>query len=205
MVKEFEDAAFGLKPGEISAPVKSQFGYHIIQLEERRAAATRPLTEVRDVIREKLVEGLADAEGNRRATALRDKIDAAKLTTDDQWHSLADDVVTSNVTPFFGAQDEMIAGLGRDPELLAEAKAAKEGFVGGPRHSSRGWVVYRVAKIRPAGTTPFAEAKDEATRGGQARQGARESARRDSTASARLSRAVRSRARPPGWAGRRRP
>ena len=162
MVKEFESAAFGLKPGEMSAPVKSQYGYHIIQLEERRAAAPRPLTEVRDVIREKLVEGLADAEGNRRATALRDKIDAAKLTTDDQWHSLADDVVTSNVTPFFGAQDEMIAGLGRDPELVAEAKAAKEGFVGGPRHSSRGWVVYRVAKTRPAGTTPFAEAKDEA-------------------------------------------
>jgi len=162
MVKEFENAAFGLKPGEVSAPVKSQYGYHIIQLEERRPATTNPLAEVRDVIREKLVESLSDAEGNRRATALRDKIDAAKLTTDDQWHTLTDDVVTSNVTPFFGAQDEMIAGLGRDPELLTEAKVSKEGFVAGPRRSSRGWVVYRVAKVRPAGTTPLTEAKDEA-------------------------------------------
>ena len=162
MVKEFEDTAFGLKPGEVSDPVKSQFGYHIIKLEERRPSSISPLAEVRDVVREKLVEGLADAEGNRRATALRDKIDAAKLATDDQWHTLTDDIVTSNVTPFFGVQDETIAGLGRDPELLAEANAAKEGFVGGPRRSSRGWVVYRVAKIRPAGTTPFAEAKDEA-------------------------------------------
>ncbi len=162
MVKEFENAAFGLKPGEISQPVKSQYGYHIIQLEETRPASIRPLAEVRDMIREKLLEGLADAEGNRRATALRDKIDAAKLTTDDQWRTLTDDVVTSNVTPFFGAGDETVAGLGRDPELLAEVKTAKEGFIGGPRHGSRGWVVYRVAKVRPAGTTPFAEAKDEA-------------------------------------------
>ncbi len=165
MVKEFEDAAFSLKPGEISQPVKSQFGYHIIRLDERRAAAISPLPDVRDIIREKLVEGLADAEGNRRATALREKIDAAKLTSDDQWHTLADDIVTSNITPFFGAQEETVAGLGRDPELLAEANAAKEGFVGGPRRGSRGWIVYRVAKIRPAGTASLTEAKDEAMDG----------------------------------------
>jgi peptidyl-prolyl cis-trans isomerase D len=161
MVKEFEDAAFALKPGEVSAPVKSQFGYHILKLEGRRPGGIKPLSEVHDLIREKLLEGLADAEGNRRATALREKIDAAKLTTDEQWHALASDVVTSNVTPFF-AQDEAIPGIGRDPELLAEVATAKEGFVGGPRRSSRGWIVYRVAKIRPAGVTPFAEAKEAA-------------------------------------------
>ncbi len=160
-VKEFEDAAFSLKPGEISEPVKSQFGYHTLKLEGKKPGGIRPLSEAREQVRQKLLEGLADGEGNRRATALREKIDAGKLTTEEQWHSLTNDIVTSNVTPFFG-QDEAIAGIGRDPEVLAEVTAAKEGFLGGPRRSSRGWFVYRVAKIRPAGVTPFAEAKDEA-------------------------------------------
>ncbi len=161
MVKEFEDAAFAMKPGEVSPPVKSQFGYHILKLEGRRPGGVKPLAEVHDEIKGKLVEGLADAEGNRRATALREKIDAAKLTTDDQWRALGDDTVTSNVAPFFG-QDELIPGIGRDPELLAEVSAAKEGFIGGPRRSARGWIVYRVTKVRAAGVTPFSEAKDEA-------------------------------------------
>jgi peptidyl-prolyl cis-trans isomerase D len=160
MVKEFEDAVFSLRDGQVSGPVKSQFGYHIIKLEGRQPSGVKPLDEVRTQVREKLAEGLADAEGSRRASALKEKIDAGKLATEEQWRALADDVITSNVTPWFG-KGEPIPGLGRDPELLNEATGAEAGFVGGPRRSGRGWVVYRVAQMRAKGTTPFEEAKEE--------------------------------------------
>ena len=43
MVPEFADAAFKLKPGEISDPVKSPFGWHIIQVEGKRQNQFPPL------------------------------------------------------------------------------------------------------------------------------------------------------------------
>jgi hypothetical protein len=65
------------------------------------------------------------------------------------------------MTPFF-AKGETIPGLGRDSELVTEVGGANEGFIGGPRRTSRGWVVYRVTKIRAAGVSPFDEAKEQA-------------------------------------------
>lgn len=48
MVKPFEDALFGMaKAGDIAGPVRSQFGYHIIQLESIKSAAVKPFAEVR--------------------------------------------------------------------------------------------------------------------------------------------------------------
>lgn len=74
MVRPFSDAAFALsKPGEISEPVKTQFGYHIILFHEKQASKLQPFDEVKAEI----VEGL-------RKKYLADyRLDlAAKITAD---------------------------------------------------------------------------------------------------------------------------
>lgn len=56
LVPEFEQAAFALKPGEISAPVQTQYGWHVIQAEEHKAAVPATLEAKRDEIREVLLK-----------------------------------------------------------------------------------------------------------------------------------------------------
>lgn len=54
MVEPFERAAFATKPGTVSKPIKTKFGWHIIKVFEREAAGTKPFTEVRAQITERL-------------------------------------------------------------------------------------------------------------------------------------------------------
>lgn len=51
MVKEFADTAFDLKPGEFSKPVKSQFGWHIIKVEDRRTLKTRSFADMEEQLK----------------------------------------------------------------------------------------------------------------------------------------------------------
>lgn len=56
MIKSFEDAAFSLKPGEISGIVETPFGYHIIKVEEKKEAGLEPFEKVKDRISQKLLQ-----------------------------------------------------------------------------------------------------------------------------------------------------
>jgi peptidyl-prolyl cis-trans isomerase C len=53
-VPPFEEAAFGAKEGEIVGPVKTQFGYHILEVTDTKPKQTRPLSEVEPQIKSQL-------------------------------------------------------------------------------------------------------------------------------------------------------
>lgn len=54
MVPEFNAKVFSMKVGTISEPVKTQFGFHVIYLEEKKAGQTRAYTEVKSFIEQRL-------------------------------------------------------------------------------------------------------------------------------------------------------
>jgi peptidyl-prolyl cis-trans isomerase D len=114
MVPEFEDVAMGLAPHTISEPVKSDFGYHLILVEDARGGNTKPLEEVqKDIARDQLSgkirdEALANLEkavtGNQNIQPLLQKY---KL----KWEETGE----------FDLAQPTIPKLGGAPEVVAEA------------------------------------------------------------------------------------
>jgi len=61
MVKPFADAAFAMKPGEISdKPIKTEFGYHVIKVEDKRKSSPPPIAEVKDQIANQLGQDMTN-------------------------------------------------------------------------------------------------------------------------------------------------
>ena len=73
MVKAFEEAAFALKPGEVSPIVETEFGYHIIKGAEHRDARTVPLAEVSDRIAQALRQQKQQALAQEYVQSLKTK------------------------------------------------------------------------------------------------------------------------------------
>jgi peptidyl-prolyl cis-trans isomerase C len=73
MVPEFEAAAFALKPGEISELVKTQYGYHIIKVTERKEGTVRPFEQVKAQIKSQLANQRLQEQLDRYLSELRAK------------------------------------------------------------------------------------------------------------------------------------
>jgi peptidyl-prolyl cis-trans isomerase D len=72
LVGPFEDTLFAMQAGEIRGPVKTDFGYHIIRLEEIRSARTQTFAEARDALAEELRTRKAEDSFYEQANRLRD-------------------------------------------------------------------------------------------------------------------------------------
>lgn len=72
MVPEFDNACFSMEVGEISAPVKTQFGYHLIKLTGKKESTMLSFDEVKDSLRQQLI-------GEKRQNAFQSKINQLKI------------------------------------------------------------------------------------------------------------------------------
>jgi peptidyl-prolyl cis-trans isomerase D len=157
MVKEFEEAVFGGPTGEAIGPVRTPFGYHLIFVEDRSDAGTRPLEAVADELRKELQEkqalATARAEAERIRAALAEgrdfkvAVQGLDLDFDTDWVE----------------QGSPAAQLKYPPEVLRDVFVEETEFPRGGRvveFSGRPFLV-EVLDRQGATPRPMAEVRDE--------------------------------------------
>jgi peptidyl-prolyl cis-trans isomerase D len=152
-VPSFEKAAFGLAPGQISDVIKTQFGYHIIKVEEKQTAHLKPLDEVKAQILATLTR---QAEADQQASfAQQLATEAAKsgLAKTAEAHHLQ--VVTTDYVP----QNAVLPGLPDGAKLLGLAFSAKPGAAPQVSSTGDGFAVFQIQDAKPAHAPTFEEYK----------------------------------------------
>ena len=139
MVPEFDKVAFELEPGQLSDLVKSQFGYHIIKVTDKRIATTKSLAEVRGQIEDQLKFEQADAAAQK----LSDEVGAEiKKPADIEKVARARGLQTGESGLFL--QDEPVAGIGMSPAIGQTVFTMKEGEVSEPIRTPQGYAIVTV-------------------------------------------------------------
>jgi peptidyl-prolyl cis-trans isomerase D len=150
MIKEFEEAAFNAEPNSLVGPIRTSFGYHLIQVLEKRAAGQKPFAEAEPQVRSRLAAERADAQAEAKAAELAARISAEGLTSEAQLKALADnDTVMFITTAPFGV-DEVVAGIGRGTPFSAAAFALEAGKTSAPVKIARGFAILSLVSETPA-------------------------------------------------------
>ena len=152
-VPEFEKAAFSLQPGQTSDLVKTQFGYHILQVEEKQTAHLKPLDEVRAQI----VATLTRQQEAEKQAAFAQQLatEAAKSGLDKTAEAHHLRVVTTD----YVQQSAVLQGLPDGSKLLGLAFSAKPGNVPQVSSTGDGFAVFQVQDVKAAHAPTFEEYK----------------------------------------------
>jgi peptidyl-prolyl cis-trans isomerase D len=152
-VPEFDKTAFSLSPGQISDPVKTQFGYHIIQTEEKQTAHTKPFDEVKGTILATMIRDREAQAAQNFAASLANEAKKDGLEKTAAAHHLQ--VTTTD----YIAQGAIAPGLADSSKLVSQAFSAKKDGPPAVASTGEGYAVLQVADIHPAHAPGFEEYK----------------------------------------------
>ena len=162
MVPEFEEAAFGTPVGERTEPVRSSFGYHLIEVTDRREGGGRSFEEVQNQIRIRLQGERVGTAVENKAGEIRSQVADLDEVTPEAMARIAEqnEGVSFATTPAFGPEDP-IGNLGRAPAFASAAFALEQGEVSDPVQVPRGWAVLHVDEVRDSRLPELDEVREE--------------------------------------------
>ncbi len=158
MVPEFEAVAFTLPVGQMSDLVRTQYGFHIIKVTDKKAAEVQPLDAVRPQITEQLKFERAQTRVQDLATAI-----AAELKTPADLDKVAASRGLKVQESALFARNEPIPGLGASLEVSEQAFTLDAGKVSGPLRTGTGVAFLTVTGSEAARVPTLAEVKERVT------------------------------------------
>jgi peptidyl-prolyl cis-trans isomerase D len=148
-VPEFDQAAFSLQPGQLSSVIRTQFGFHILQVEEKQPAHLKPIDDVHDLILANLTQQAQAKAAQNYAAKLQAQAAQVGLQKMAEQNHLQ--VVTTDPLQ----QSGVVPGLADGTQLLKGAFATKPDAAPESASTGEGYAVYKVLNVVPAHAPTF--------------------------------------------------
>ena len=156
MVKELDDVLFSMQINDISDLIRTNFGYHIVQLTEIQRAHYQPLSDAE--VRERIEKIILTQKSQQRAEELAKTVYQEASSGDDLNAPGKRYALEVKESGFF-AKEEQIEGLGRLPTLTESVFSLKVGEVSQPILTSRGHLVFQLVEKKDSYIPPVEEVK----------------------------------------------
>jgi len=182
--RDFEDAIFKLKEGDLSTPIKTRKGWHIVKIDEIQPPGYQPFEDVKAKIVEEMmvtdehIEKEYQTNQDQYVTRARSKIRHIQLPTEDAANEVYrqlkkgddfDKLVETNSTDTASVKqkgslgylykDGYIRGVGKDPEFEKAVFKLKENEFSKPIQTKKGWHIVLVEEKTDESPKPLSEVK----------------------------------------------
>ncbi|HDL18645.1 MAG TPA: hypothetical protein ENH29_06295 [Bacteroidetes bacterium] len=152
MVKQFDDAAFSAKVGTVVGPIKSSFGIHIIEVEEKKVENGEEKVRARHILLKFTTSSQTESDMKTKASLFA--MDAMEMGFSE---AASRDSLKIETSPFF-IEGGFIPGIGFSRTINQFVHKSKIGDIREePFYTDRGYVVAKINDIQPERTKPLAD------------------------------------------------